>query len=115
VITRIPELLWLSRQLFMGSLIGLSKKYDESMLKEYPKAVVEEHQKISEILVSLQRYFGEHLRLEIVDPQSPRGVWYSVRFRASKYPCFIVDGKVKFEGYPDLEEIRKAIFDRVEF
>jgi hypothetical protein len=115
VITSIPELLWLSRQLLMGSLLGLSEKYDEGMLKEYPEAVVEEHKKISEILVSLQRYFGSHLRLEIVDARSPKGVWYSVKFGVRKYPCFFVDGKVKFEGFPDLEEIRKAIFNRIEF
>lgn len=115
VITSIPERLWLNRQLFMGRMLGLNDKYDESMLKEYPKAVLDEHREISGIVVSLQKYFGDHLRMEILDPRSPKGIWHSLRLRVRTYPCFIVDGKIKFEGIPDLEELRRAIFDRIEF
>lgn len=65
-------------------------------LSEYPQNMVNNQDFMVELVAELYR-FGNLVRLEIVNADSARGLWYAIRYRLGKGPAVIVNNKV-FRG-----------------
>jgi hypothetical protein len=55
--------------------------------------MLEDHHRLSALVVELINQFKDGIIIHVIDPQSLRGIYKSLRYRVRKYPSFIVDGK----------------------
>lgn len=72
-------------------------------LSEYPPNIVRNQDFMAELVAELYR-FGNIIRIEVVNADSARGLWYALRYSLGRGLAVIVDGKV-FRG-DDLTPIR---------
>ena len=78
---------------------GLQGRFDQKVLDEYPKDLMEEYVQLSDWVRELTRLYKHRLRIRIIDAQSILGMYKSLRHRIRKYPDFIVDGKETYAGW----------------
>ena len=58
----------------------------------------EEYLFLSEWIKELSRKYGGNILIRITDAQSLQGFYKSIRFRAFRYPAFIINKKKKYAG-----------------
>ena len=58
----------------------------------------EEYLFLSEWIKELSRKYGGNILIRITDAQSFQGFYKSIRFRAFRYPAFIINKKKKYAG-----------------
>ena len=58
----------------------------------------EEYLFLSEWIKELSRKYGGDILIRITDAQSLQGFYKSIRFRAFRYPAFIINKKKKYAG-----------------
>ena len=68
-------------------------------LDEYPQEWQEDHRRLTEWLYDLADRHGNRLRIRAIDPQSPEGLWKSLRYWVRRYPTWIVNGKKCVVGW----------------
>jgi small redox-active disulfide protein 1 len=61
------------------------------------------------VVMEVADEFGERVRVEEVNVLSPTGVERAERYGVRGVPTIIVDGRVKIEGVPTAEQLRRAI------
>jgi len=61
--------------------------------------VLEDADRLATWLRELTAQYGERLQIRIVDPQSPEGFLKSLRYRARRYPTFIVNCRATYTGW----------------
>jgi len=81
----------------------------DDILKDYADDVSKTYKDICDLVKQLVNYFGDHLEVEAVDPTTPLGIWRSIKYRISRYPAFIINGKHKMIGVPSFEELKELI------
>ena len=69
------------------------------ILAEYPRDLLEDHERLSSLVVELSDRFKEGIVIHVVDPQSLMGIFKSLRYRVRKYPAFIIDNQELVTGW----------------
>jgi len=82
------------------------------ILNEYPEGMLQDHLRLSELVVELASTLEERIRIQIIDPQSFLGFIKSLRYWVRKYPTFIIDGQVKISGF-DRVKLNQALQERL--
>lgn len=77
-----------------AGLCGPDTLYEQ--LSEYPSNVLKNQDFLVELVAELYR-FGNSIKLEIVNVDSAKGIWYTVRYGLAGDLAVIVDGRV-FKG-----------------
>jgi uncharacterized protein YfbU (UPF0304 family) len=85
----------------MTDQVGLKGNRDGGTFDEYPEELKEDHLRLCKWLNELAQKYKEKVRIEIIDPQSFRGFYKSIRYRTQTYPTFIVN---KREEYTDADK-----------
>jgi hypothetical protein len=91
---------------------GIGQQVHNQILAEYPQDLLEDHYRISSLVVELLNRFKDEIIVHIIDPQSLQGIFKSLRFRVRKYPTFIVDGQEMVIGW-DRPALERAIKSRL--
>lgn len=79
----------------------------------YPSQILDEAQRLSAWLADLSARCGERLHIRVIDPQSPEGLYKSLRHWVRTYPTFVIDGQTKVVGW-DFEALERAVEGRNE-
>jgi hypothetical protein len=78
----------------------------------YPSQMLEEAGRLSAWLQELSARCGNQLHIRVIDPQSPEGLYKSLRYWVRRYPAFIINRKTKVTGW-DLESLERLLDDFV--
>ena len=84
-------------QLFDQADIGRQVHQEE--LDQYPEDVKQEAARLAGWLFDLADRYGDQIHIRVIDPQSPEGLFKSLRYWVRKYPTFIVDDRKKIVGW----------------
>jgi hypothetical protein len=71
----------------------------QQILSEYPPDLLDDHKRLSALVVELINQFKDGIVIHVIDPQSLRGIFKSLRYRVRKYPSFIVNEKDLIVGW----------------
>jgi len=85
----------------------------EMQIREYPSEVAENQARVSAVYWELVREFGSMLRLSIVNPLSPRGVWLTLRHRLSNGFWAVIDGHEVVDASLGIEAVKEAVKRRI--
>lgn len=77
---------------------GIGPQVREQIISEYPADLLEDSDKLSAMVVELAHKYQNNIEIKVIDPQSPLGVYKSLRYWVRKYPTFIIDGKEVITG-----------------
>lgn len=83
----------------------------DQILAEYPQEMLEDHQRLSALVVELVNRYQDCITIHIIDPQSLRGFLKTLQYRVRKYPTFIIDGQEVIVGW-DQAALELALGDR---
>lgn len=89
---------------------GLSEKVSQKEVNEYPQDLVQESEKLSDLIRQLKQLYRHRLSIKLIDAKSFLGVYKSLRHWVRKYPTFIVEGKETYSGW-DKDQI-EVILDK---
>lgn len=89
------------------------KPYSEQ-LEEYPDEIKEEYFSIAELAQKITEEFGGKVVVDAIDTASPQGVWYTIRYRITKTPCILINGKKVFNYIPSYEDLKQKVKEIVE-
>lgn len=78
---------------------GISQRIQEEEMKSYPEEMWRDYARLSQVVRDLSQRYGAQLRITLIDPHSPMGLWKSVRHWVRRYPTFIVNGHAKVAGW----------------
>jgi hypothetical protein len=78
--------------------VGLKDKRDNQDLNEYPEDLKEDYLFLSGWIKELSQKYREKILIRITDAQSLQGVYKSIRYRAFRYPAFIINNRKKYAG-----------------
>jgi hypothetical protein len=78
--------------------VGLKDKRDNQDLNEYPEDLKEDYLFLSGWIKELSQKYREKILIRVTDAQSLQGVYKSIRYRAFRYPVFIINNKKKYTG-----------------
>ncbi len=78
---------------------GISQRVQEEVWNSYPEEMWQDYARLSQMVRDLSRRYGDQLRIVLIDPYSPMGLWKSLRHRVRTYPTFIVNGRAKYTGW----------------
>lgn len=83
-------------------------------LDEVPLEWQEEYQRLTEWVYSLADRYGNRIQIKVIEPQSPEGLFKSLRYKVRRYPTWIVNGKERIVGWDRhaLESALNQIVDR---
>jgi hypothetical protein len=73
-------------------------KRDNRDLNEYPEDLKEDYLYLSGWIKELSQKYREKILIRITDAQSLQGFYKSIRYRAFRYPAFIINNKKKYTG-----------------
>lgn len=80
---------------------GLSKNVSQKEVIEYPQDLLQETERLSQLIGQLKRLYRHRLSIKLIDAKSFLGVYKSVRHWIRKYPTFIVEGKETYTGWDE--------------
>jgi len=83
---------------FIADQVGLKEKKDRSILNDYPEDLKEDYLFLSGWVKELSQKYREKILIRMTDAQSLQGFYKSIRYRAFRYPAFIINGKKKYTG-----------------
>ncbi len=95
--------------MFNQAGLGSERRKQE---EEYPAEFLEEVHRLATWVLELADRYGEQVFIRVIDPQSPLGLYKSVRHWVRRYPTFIVDGRYKCVGW-DKEGVDALLQDRL--
>ena len=84
---------------------GVGEHPSERALDEYPEEWQDEFRRLTDWVYDLAGRYGDRILIKVIDPQSPEGLFKSLRYRVRHYPTWIVNGKTRIVGWdrPALE------------
>lgn len=68
-------------------------------LDEYPQGWQDEYQRLTDWVYELADRYGDRILIKVIDPQSPEGLFKSLRYRVRHYPTWVVNGKKRIVGW----------------
>lgn len=87
----------LSCEALSGNVVG--DRARQEMIQEYPTEFLAEFDRLMTWINELSLHFGPVLQVRIVDPQSPEGLWKSIRYGIRRYPTFLLPDGRKVVGW----------------
>ncbi|MCJ7661386.1 MAG: hypothetical protein MUO67_19725 [Anaerolineales bacterium] len=81
-------------------------------MREYPSDLLEDHIRLSALVVELVKRYNNRIMIYVIDPQSAVGFYKSLRYWVRKYPTFIIDGQEKVTGW-DQARLEKTLQTRL--
>ncbi|HSB67703.1 MAG TPA: hypothetical protein VLH58_04885 [Candidatus Methylomirabilis sp.] len=90
-------------QVFMDDA-GIDHQVQREELNSYPEEMWRDYTRLSQMVRDLAARYGAGLRIVLIDPHTPVGLWKSLRHWVRSYPAFIVNGQEKYVGW-DLEAV----------
>lgn len=78
---------------------NLGESPTERALDEYPPEWQEAYRRLSDWVYDLAGHYAERIVIKVIDPQSPEGLWKSLRYWARRYPTWVVNGKKCVVGW----------------
>jgi hypothetical protein len=76
----------------------------------YPSQMLDETQRLTAWLQALSARWGKQLHIRVIDPQSPEGLYKSLRYWVHRYPTFIINRRKKHVGW-DPEAVERLLAD----
>ncbi|MBN1848650.1 MAG: hypothetical protein JW932_08705 [Deltaproteobacteria bacterium] len=89
---------------------GAEEGYRLSPCDEYPEDWKEAVGYVSQWMKNIRSLYRHRIVIEMVDAQSPLGIWKQIRHRVFRFPAFIIDKKSTYIGW-DPQEL-EALIDR---
>jgi len=83
--------------------LKVKDKKDNQDLNEYPEDIKEDYLFLSSWIRELSARYREKILIRVIDAQSLQGFVKSIRYRAFRYPAFIIDCKKKYTGKDKVE------------
>jgi hypothetical protein len=83
--------------------LKVKDKKDNLDLNEYPEDIKEDYLFLSSWIKELSARYREKILIRVIDAQSLQGFVKSIRYRAFRYPAFIIDRKKKYAGKNKVE------------
>jgi hypothetical protein len=77
-------------------------------MTEYPQDLLDDHIRLSSLVVELVSRYNNRIIIHVIDPQSAVGFYKSLRYWVRRYPTFIIDGQEKVTGW-DQEKLEKVL------
>jgi hypothetical protein len=93
---------------FIFGYLGLQKKYRDFSVNEYPDDWKYAVDYLSEWIRQITSLYRHRIRIQVIDAQSPLGVWKQIRYRLFRFPAFIVNKKRTYIGW-DYKELEALI------
>jgi hypothetical protein len=90
---------------------GVGEQVHKADLESYPREWMEEWQQLSDLILGLAEKYRNRIVVNIVDAQSPQGLWAAIRSGIRRYPTFVVEGE-KYTGF-DTQEADRLISKHV--
>ncbi len=78
---------------------GIGRQVHQEELEQYPEDAKQEAARLANWLFDLAHRYDDQIHIRVIDPQSPEGLFKSLRYWVRKYPTFIVDGHEKVTGW----------------
>jgi hypothetical protein len=78
---------------------GVGEHPAERALDEYPQEWQDEYRRLTDWVYDFAGRYGDRIFIKVIDPQSPEGLFKSLRYRVRRYPTWIVDGKERIVGW----------------
>ena len=78
--------------------LKLKDRRDNQDLNQYPEEVRDDYLFLSEWVRELSQKYREKILIRITDAQSLQGFIKSIRYRAFRYPAFIINKRGKYTG-----------------
>jgi hypothetical protein len=75
---------------------------------DYPPEWKEDFRRLVDWVMSLSKSYGDRVFIVLIDPRSLQGFWRCIRYRVTRYPSFIIQGKKYYVGW-DREALRQVI------
>jgi hypothetical protein len=72
-------------------------------MREYPSDLIEDHIRLSSIVVELVNRYRNRIIIHVIDPQSALGFYKSLRYWVREYPTFLVAGEEKISGWDQVK------------
>jgi hypothetical protein len=89
---------------------GIGVEVRREPRNDYPSQMIEEVQRLSAWVQDWSATCGERLRVRVIDPQFPEGVYKSLCHRIRSYPTFIINRRTKHTGW-DREIVERLLAD----
>jgi hypothetical protein len=72
---------------------GVENAVNKEALSDYPQDLQHEFLRLSDVIRELRRLYQHRIRIELINAQSPRGIYKTLRHRIRQYPAFIIEKK----------------------
>ena len=92
----------------VNDFLGLTQKYREACIREYPDDWKEAVDFLSRVIEEISRLYRHRIRIRVIDAQSPLGLWKQLRYRFFRFPAFIIEQKKTYVGW-DSDELSSII------
>ncbi len=78
---------------------GISEPVHDSVGGQYPEDFLQDALDLADWLHDLQQSHQKYLRIEVIDPQSIQGFYFSLRHWVRRYPAFIISHRKVYVGW----------------
>ena len=92
--------------------LGLKNKYRNACTNEYPDDWKWAVSYLSEWILEISSLYQHRIHIQVIDAQSPLGLWKQIRYRLFRFPAFIVDKKRTYIGW-DHRQLETLIDERI--
>jgi len=72
---------------------GVENAVNKEALSDYPQDLQHEFLRLSDVIRELRRLYQHRIRIELINAQSPLGIYKTLRHRIRQYPAFIIEKK----------------------
>jgi hypothetical protein len=86
----------------------VTKQAAERALDEYPKDWQDDYLRLTDWVYDFADRYGDRILIRVIDPQSPEGLFKSLRYWVRRYPTWVVNGKQRIVGW-DRQALEAAI------
>jgi hypothetical protein len=97
---------------FVFKELGFQKTYRDACSNEYPEHWKDAAVQLSQWIRKLSSLYKHRILIEVIDAQSPLGLWKQIRHRLFSMPAFIVDRKLTCTGW-NVEQLESIIDSRI--
>jgi hypothetical protein len=100
------------RYSFILSYWGMKSKYRSACINEYPDDWKWATNYVSQWLQEISYLYRHRIQIQVIDAQSPLGLWKQIRYRLFRFPAFIIDKKRTYIGW-DHHQLEGLIDERI--
>lgn len=87
---------------------NLDRTPHERSLESFPPDWREDYIRLSDLIMTIARKYGDRILIRLYDPRSLQGLAKSIRHGIRRYPTFLIEGREKITGL-ELEPLERAI------